>query len=47
MALTDAHPAEGGHTHRTAKKAYVLMLLQKQKAKQEKKGKDNATIQPK
>jgi hypothetical protein len=47
MALEDAHPAEGGHTHRTAKRAYVLMLLAKQKAKQEKKGKDNGTIQPK
>jgi hypothetical protein len=39
MALTDAHRGQGGHTHRTAKKAYVLMLLAKQKAKQEKKGK--------
>jgi hypothetical protein len=47
MALTDAHPGQGGQTHRIAKKRYVLMLLAKQKAKQEKKGKDNGTIQPK
>jgi hypothetical protein len=47
MALEDAHKGQGGHTHRTRKKAYVLMLLEKQKAKQKKEGKDNATIQPK
>jgi hypothetical protein len=39
MGVTDAHAAQGGHTHRIAKKAYVLMLLAKQKAKKEKKGK--------
>ena len=44
MAPEDAHKGQGGHSHRIAKRAYVLMLLAKQKAKQEKKGKDNATI---
>jgi hypothetical protein len=45
MALTDAHPGQGGQTHRIAKKRYVLMLLAKQKAKQEAKQEKEREIQ--
>ena len=39
MGLIYAHAGHVNHPNPKAKKAYVKMLLEKQKAKQEKKGK--------